>query len=107
MAEDEWEGATDGDERERLEATMAMVILMFCAALRGEEVSLVSLTGLLTFWMETTTLKDRAHILLTLHGKFKGESGVWWHCIPIALKTRSDLLVGKWMARLIKRRVFE
>jgi hypothetical protein len=48
-----------------------------------------------------------AHILLTLHGKFEGESGVRWHCIPIALKTRSDLPVGKWMARLIKRRVFE
>ena len=42
-----------------------------------------------------------------LHGKFKGESGVCWHCIPIALRTRSGLPVGKWLARIVMRRVFE
>ena len=86
---------------------MSMVILTFCAALRGEEVTLISLTGLLTFWEETTSREKDPHILVTLHGKFKGESGVRWHCIPIALQTRTGLPVGKWIARLVKRRVFE
>jgi len=107
VAEEEWVSALTGEEREEIEITMSMVILTFCTALRGEEVSLVSLTGLLAFWEETTTLDKCPHILLTLHGKFKGESGVRWHCIPIALKTRSELPVGKWLARLVKRRVYD
>ena len=103
VAEDKWEGTSVMEEQEELEEMMAMVILTFCGALRGEEVSLVSLTGLLTFWEEVTTLKRDPHILVTLYGKFKGESGVRWHCIPVALNTRSGLPVGKWLARLVKR----
>jgi hypothetical protein len=107
VAEEEWASAPTAREEEEIEATMSMVILTFCAALRGEEVSLVSLTGLLTFWEETTKQDPCPHIMVTLHGKFKGENGVRWHCIPIALRTKSGLPVGKWIARLVKRRVFE
>jgi hypothetical protein len=107
ISEEEWETSQHEEEKEEIETLMAMVILTFCAALRGEEVGLVSITGLLTFWEETTKAERLPHILVTLHGKFKGESGVRWHCIPIALKTRSGLPVGKWLARLVKRRVFE
>ena len=106
VAEEEWDAAIPEVEKEEIETLMSMVIVSFCAALRGEEVSLVSLTGLLTFWEETTRSLSLPHILLTLHGQFKGESGVRWHCIPIALTTRSGLPVGKWLARMVKRRVF-
>jgi hypothetical protein len=107
VAEELWEASVSGVDKEEIESTMVFVVTTFCAALRGEEVSLLSLTGLLTFWEETTTLADSPHILLTLHGKFKGETGVRWHCVPIAIETRSGLPVCKWMARLIKRRVFD
>jgi len=107
VAEEEWSMASTSDEEEKIEATMSMVMLTFCAELMGEEVSLVSLTGLLTFWEETTMQETCPHIMLTLHGRFKGENGVCWHCVPIALRTRSSLPAGKWIARLIKRRVFK
>ena len=106
VAEELWEASISEVDKEEIEATMTFVITTFCAALRQEEVSLLSLTRLLTFWEETTTQEKSPHILLTLHGRFKGETGVRWHCVPIALTTRSNLPVGKWIARLIKRRVF-
>jgi hypothetical protein len=95
VAEEEWSMASTSDEEEEIEATMSMVMLTFCAALRGEEVSLVSLTGLLTFWEETTMQETSPHIMLMLHGRFKGENGVCGHCIPIALRTRSSFSIGK------------
>ena len=78
----------------------------FCGSLRGEEVPLISQKGLLTFWDETTITVSNPHIILTLHGRFKGESGVCWHCIPIACLARLGLQVKKWFARLMRCRVF-
>jgi hypothetical protein len=52
-----------------------MVIFMLVAlgaGLRGEEVPLISLDGLLTFWDESRLDAD-SHIMLTLQGRFKGE----------------------------------
>ena len=59
---------------------------------------------MLRFWPATTTLPDRPHVVLTLHGRFKGESGERWHCIPIAVRTRTGLPVLKWLQCLMRRR---
>ncbi|EJK47337.1 hypothetical protein THAOC_33949 [Thalassiosira oceanica] len=49
----EWHRTTDDRERERLEELMCYVLIGFGASLRGEEVPLLSLRGMLYFWKET------------------------------------------------------
>lgn len=96
----------DPMDKELWEELMVFTLGGFCGALRGEEVPLICLKGLLVFWVETTTTVINPHVVLTLHSKFKGESGVRWHCIPIACMTRSGLLVKKWFAQLHRCRVY-
>ena len=104
VCEEAWDGAEDQGERADIEDLMAYVLMEFLGDLRGEEVPLLSLKGILEFWNETTAAKQ-PHIMLTLHGKFKGETGLRWHCIPLPLNTKSNLPVGKWVSRCLTRRV--
>ena len=68
IAQDLWENSLDEGEKKKLEELMAFVLMEFCGCLRGEEVPLVSLKGLLEFWEETTKADD-PFIMLTLHGR--------------------------------------
>ena len=84
-----------------------MVVLMlaaFGAGLRGEEVLLISLDRLLTFWDESRLDKD-SHIMLTLKGRFKGEVDERWHLVSISDATHSGLPFRKWMECVLHRRV--
>ncbi len=76
--------------REELEDTVVFMMAAFGAGLQGEEVPLISLDGLLTFWDESSLDEDR-HIMLTLKGRFKGEVDERWHLVPISNATRSGL----------------
>ena len=79
IAQDLWENSLDEAEKKKEEELMSFVLMDFCGCLRGEEVPLVSLKGLLEFWEETTKAED-PFIMLTLHGRFKGEGELRWHC---------------------------
>ena len=61
----------------------AFMIIGFCLSLRGEEVPLVVIEGILQFWDETRE-HDIPHMMITLRGKFKGENNLRWHCLPLA-----------------------
>ena len=63
---------TGNNAREELEDTVVFMLAAFGAGLRGEEVPLISLDGLLTFWDKSRLDKD-SHVVLTLKGRFKGE----------------------------------
>jgi hypothetical protein len=104
VAEEEWNLAEPESDQRMIEDLMSFVLIEFCAGLRGEEVPLISLEGMLRFWHTTTALRERPHVVLTLHGRFKGEAGERWHCVPIAVKTRTGLPVFKWLERLMRRR---
>eukprot|EP00956_Cyclotella_meneghiniana_P040565 scaffold199299_cov36-Cyclotella_meneghiniana.AAC.1 len=69
VAQDVWEASEDEEERKKVEELMSYVLMEFCACLRGEEVPLLSLQGLLSFWEETTTA-ETPFIMLTLRGRF-------------------------------------
>ena len=94
------------DAKKKVEEMMPFVLMEFCACLRGEEVPLLSLQGLTTFWEETTTARD-PFIMLTLRGRFKGEGELRWHCIPIPCNTRTGLPVLKWIRRMLRRLVVD
>ena len=106
VAQDTWESSKDEDEKKKVEEMMPFVLMEFCACLRGEEVPLLSLQGLTTFWEETTTARD-PFIMLTLRGRFKGEGELRWHCIPIPCNTRTGLPVLKWIRRMLRRLVVD
>ena len=65
---------------------------------------LTSPKGILSFWDETRSGQD-PYITVTLYGRFKGETGYRWHCLPIADRTCSGLPNRLWLGRLMKRRV--
>ena len=96
-------GVTEG-EREEMEELMCYVLTGFGAGLRGEEVPLLSLEGLLYFWVETKEEAD-PYIMLTLRGRFKGETGLRWHCLPLSDQTKSGIPHRRWLGRLMHRRV--
>jgi hypothetical protein len=99
-----WLLSRDEEEKQSVEELMAYVLIGFGAGLRGEEVPLTSLKGLLSFWDETRADSD-PYIMVTLYGRFKGETGYRWHCLPIADRTRSGLPNRLWIGRLMKRQV--
>ena len=99
----EWLGTTDERERERLEELMCFVLIGFGTSLRGEEVPLVSIRGMKYFWLETEGASD-PYIMVALYGRFKGETGFRWHCLPISDSSRSNIPFRRWIAQLMHRR---
>ena len=104
LAEKDWQASKSESERKDIESVVAFVIIGFCISLRGEEVPLVALEGLLAFWKDTME-HSVPHIMITLKGKFKGESNLRWHCVPIADISKSGIPTRRWISRLVSRRV--
>jgi hypothetical protein len=101
VCEEVW--ASDPQRRADVEDLMCYILAEYCGDLRGEEVPLLSLTGLLQFWNESLK-HSPPYIMLTLHGKFKGETGSRWHLLPIPIRTRSKLPTGKWFTRAVQQK---
>ena len=80
------------------------MLLGFGSGLRGEEVPLVSLEGLLTFWSETREEEEKI-MMITLKGRFKGEGDERWHMVPICNKTQFGIPFRLWMEWIMYRRV--
>ena len=99
-----WERAEGVEEKRRIANVMAFVVIGFCASLRGEEVPLVSLKGLLSFWEETMV---KGFLMLTLRGRFKGENNLKWHLVPVVDETSSGIRARRWVHRLVHLRLTE
>ena len=104
LLEEAWQGTVDEGTRERLEELMVYIIVGCGAGLRGKEVPLLSLKGLQKFWAETRDDRE-PFIMATLYGRFKGETGHRWHCLPICDDSRSGIPRRHWVGRLMHRRV--
>lgn len=87
---------------ERLELALegAYYLIAYAAALRGEEVSMTNLTGVLKYW-EAAGSSPRPHVVVALLGRFKGETGERYHLMPIAATTTSGLEIRLWVGRVI------
>jgi hypothetical protein len=104
VCEEAWAQAGETKIKSDIEEMMCYVLAEYCGDLRGEEVPLLSLKGLLHFWNESLK-HSPPYIMLTLHGRFKGETGLRWHCLPIPIRTRSKLPIWKWFNRSLTRKV--
>jgi hypothetical protein len=100
----DWGADPSGPQRYILEEFAAALLISFGTALRGEEVTLVSLRGMLETWEECTEAHPDPFVMITLHGRFKGETGLRWHCLPLAIHTKSGLPVKKWIGRFLRRK---
>ena len=83
---------------------MSFVLIGFGDGLQGEEIPLVSLGGMLHFWDETSSDPD-PFIMVTLYGRFKGETGCKWHCLPICDHNWSSIPFQEWIGWMLRRRV--
>ena len=63
-----------GQQRE-VYCLSSAVVIGFGGGLRGEEVFLSSLEGMLKFWKETRLRINQSHVMVTLKERFKGETG--------------------------------
>ena len=102
VAESKWHQSPDEETRENLEDTVCFMLAAMGAGLRGEEVPLLSMEGLLTFWGESQAAADR-FVMLTLKGRFKGEVDERWHLVPLSDNSRSGLPFRRWMERALSR----
>jgi hypothetical protein len=82
-AEARWNSATEEGLKEELKDTICFMLAAFGAGLQGEEVPLLLMKGLLTFWTVSREAEDR-YIMLVLKGCFKGEVGERWHLVPVS-----------------------
>ncbi len=98
VAETRWHSTISDKLREELEDAVCFMLATFGAALRGEEVPLISMEGLLTFW-EKSKMKGDSHVMLTLKGRFKGEVDERWHLVPVSGFLWSGLPFRLWMKR--------
>ena len=64
---------------------------------------MTSLNRLLHFWKKTRDDPD-PFIMATLYGRFKGETGFCWRCLPICDESRSGIPRRRWLGRLMHRR---
>ena len=104
MLDEAWRSSRSEKNKESLEELMCYVLIGYGASLRGEEVPLTSMKGMLFFWEETQASTE-PYIMIPLFGRFKGETGYRWHCLPISDRSRSGIPHRLWLARLMSRRV--
>ena len=78
------------------------MVIRFWGGLRGDKVSLVSLEGMLNFWEETRKRRNISHIMVTLRGRFKGETSEKGHVLPLVDVTISGIEIRKWVGRWLE-----
>ncbi len=105
-AERIWASACLDTKRIEMEDAICFMLIAFGVGLRGEEVPLVLLEGLLHFWAETRMGNPhKRYMMITLLGRFKGEVDLRWHLVPISNQTHSNIPFHLWMERVMARRV--
>ena len=100
--EQDWVDAPSPSMQGELEEFASTLLISFGAALQGEEVTLVSLKGMLSTWVESTTASPYPCVMVTLHGGFKEETGLRWHCLPLAVDNYSKIPYKLWIGRLLR-----
>ncbi len=105
-AERIWGTACSDTKRTEMEDAVCFIMIGFGGGLRGEDVPLVLLEGLLNFWMETRMgTADKRYMMMMMSGHFKGEVDSRWNMVPISDRTHSNIPFQLWMERIMVRRV--
>ena len=102
------EQGNSDEEREKVLFGALFAVVAYVVALRGEEVPLMDLAGTRNHFSSAVKTgvdedgRDMAHVVIALLGRFKGEKGERYHYMVSVLKTKSGLMPGKWIGRMLK-----
>lgn len=89
------------EDRFNISLEGSFYLISFCCGLRGEEVPLSDLTGIFKHWDESGN-HNKPHVIIALLGRFKGETGICYHILPILSTTPSGLEPRKWIGRVLE-----
>lgn len=99
ILEREWEESFTDKMTLAMEASFYLVA--FCCALRGEEIQLTNLFGMLKHW-DAGEIAETKHVVIPLLGRFKGETGENYHLLCVVDVTPRGLHPRKWIGRLLE-----
>lgn len=100
LVEFDWERSR-GRDRLQYALEAAFYLIAFCGALRGEEVPMTDLGGVVRHWDAGEAPGVPVHVVVALLGRFKNEIGERYHLVPLAGQTRSGLEPRKWIGRVV------
>ena len=103
ILEKEWESFPQGQRRLEVALTGALIVIGFCAALRGEEIPQVDVGLIRKYWEEGIHCPAVSHVPLALGGRFKQTDGTFrLYVQPLAEKSSSGIEIRKWIERSIR-----
>ncbi len=74
--------------------------LAYTLALRGEEVPLVEIGGIIKHW-DMGLNHETPHVVITLLGRFKNEVGESHHLMPVLCEAPAGLQPQLWVERVL------
>ena len=80
------------------------ILAAFLVALKEEEVCKLVLGEVRTYFVEARRNTKLPHVVLSLRGRFKGETGETFHFVVVTAKIISGLGIWYWMERGIASR---
>ena len=100
--EDEWNSVV-GDRKAEGEGIFPAVfaLISYCASLRGEEATLLDLKGTRENTQFGLAHPSKPHVVISLTGRFKNETGILSHHIPLVEITSSGLKIRLWLERML------
>jgi len=101
IGEENFVEATETNHKLREALITGYGVLSFCGGLRGEEVPMTDLFGLLKY-LDKGRTGTIPHVIVPLLGRFKGERGEKYHLLPLVAITKSGLEPRKWIDRIAK-----
>lgn len=100
ILDEEWERANSVKKRKQTVEIAWILISGYCCGLCGEEIMKLEASGFLKCLADGRVHPVSPHVVTTLLGRFKGETGERWHILPMVWVTRSGLKPGVWGDRL-------
>jgi hypothetical protein len=100
QVEDDWQEARPRDKL-MLALEGAFYTIAFALALRGEEMSLIELRGVRRHWDQAIN-HPTPHVVISLLGRFKSETGECYHLMPLLASTPRGLKPALWLERVLQ-----
>jgi hypothetical protein len=96
----DWMAAQMREVRKEIVEIAMFLVTGFGLEMRGEEVVKMDIAGFLTYFEAGHDHSVHPHVMVPLLRCFKGETGEWWHLLPIVWKTWWGIEAGLWATRL-------
>lgn len=103
MFEKEWVNSPDPSEAGTTILFAALFMLVsYLGGLRGEEVPLLDLGGMIKYFQQGVSHPKHPHVPLALLGRFKHDGRERYHYVPISAREGSPLVLRPWIERMFK-----